>query len=207
MPGRVLIAYYSRTGHTRVAAEMLAAAFGGAPAVTVREITEAGSRLGFWGYCRCLLQASMGLDADIDPDDVDLRGFDLLLIGTPIWGWHLSSPVRAFARRHGSRVSACGFFCTMGGSGAESVFAELERIVGRRPRQTLALTEAELRDDRAAPRIESFAHALAQQIWPGRAGMPPVPAADATTTAARPAGQPASLDLPSVADTQKRKAA
>ncbi len=157
---KVLIVYYSRTGYTRRVAEQLGALL----QATLCPITEARSRLGFFGYQRCLIQAAFSLEAPIEAIAVDPAQFDLVVLGTPIWGWHLSSPVRTFARRHAVAIRRCAFFCSMGGSGVEGVFAELERCVGRAPQATLALTDREIDSAAATSKIESFAAELQRSI-------------------------------------------
>jgi flavodoxin len=137
---RILIVYFSRTGHTKRLAERLARELG----TSSTAITERRSRRGFFGYQRSLIEAVTGRDATIDKLRNQPREHDLVLIGTPIWGWHLSSPVRAFARQHAKALRHVAFFCTMGGSGDRIAFAELQRLVGHRPLATLALTEHEL---------------------------------------------------------------
>ena len=158
-PRNVLVVYYSRTGHTRRLAERLAQAFGGRP----RAIHESRSRRGASGYLRSLLEAVGGRDGPIDPMHPWPEGRGLVLIGTPVWGWSLSSPVRAFARRHAKRIRHVAFFCTMGGAGDRQAFAELERLLGRRPEATLALTEREVAGmggEGVRRRIEQFVAAL-----------------------------------------------
>jgi menaquinone-dependent protoporphyrinogen IX oxidase len=137
---KVLVVYFSRSGNTRRLAEHLARELDG----TAAPIQEPRSRGGFLGYQRSLFQAVAGRDAEIRRLREAPRDYDLVLIGTPIWGWHLSSPVRAFARQNAKAIRRAAFFCTMGGAGDRGAFAELERILGRKPAATLALTEAEV---------------------------------------------------------------
>ena len=154
---KTLVVYFTRTGYTRRVAEQLAAALGDA---TLCPITELRSRAGFFGYQRCLIEAVFGLDADIEPPAHDPAGYDLVLLGTPIWGWHLASPVRAFARRHAGSIKRCGLFCTMGGAGAAAAFTELQQHLGRAPLATLALTDAEIDGAAAAAKIAPFVASL-----------------------------------------------
>lgn len=170
---KTLIAYYSRTGHTRRVADLLAARLGG----TASPITEPRSRLGLLGYARSAVEASFGLDAAIVASPVDPARFDLVLIGSPVWAWHLSSPVRAFARSQSASIRRCAFFCTMGGAGAEKAFAELERCLGQAPLATLALTDREIDGERHESKIESFVAAL-------RSRAPGLPAAPSDRSAA-----------------------
>jgi Flavodoxin len=156
---KVLVVYFSRTGYTRRTAEMLAKATGG----ELCAITESTSRQGLWGYWCSAWQALMRREASVNKLSCDPAAADLVLIGTPIWGWHLSSPVRTFARLHASRIRRFAFFCTMGGSGSETVFAELRQIFGRPPLATLALTDAEVESGSAWPKAEAFARGLMGQ--------------------------------------------
>lgn len=136
----VLVVYYSRSGHTRRLAERLARDLGG----RLVPITSRMTRDGLLGYLRSAFEAWSGRDAEIEPLGHRLRKDDLVVIGTPVWVWHLSSPVRAFARRHARSIGRTAFFCTMGGAGHLRAFAELQALIGHRPEATLALTEAEL---------------------------------------------------------------
>jgi flavodoxin len=156
---KTLVVYFSRTGHTRRVAEQLAVALG----ATLCPITEARSREGVFGYLRSLTEAAFGLDGPIGKSTHDPAQFDLVVIGTPIWGWHLSSPVRAFVRRHHAAIRPCAFFCTMGGSGSNAAFAELSKLVGLAPLATLAVTDNDIDRGRAAPKVERFVAALRRQ--------------------------------------------
>lgn len=137
---RILVVYFSRTGHTRRLAVRLARQLG----ATTAAITEAHSRRGLLGYQRSLYEATFHCEPEIDPLTRQPRDYDLVVIGTPVWGWQLASPVRSFARRYARSIRRTAFFCTMGGSGDRRAFAELGRVLGRRPEAVLALTEAEL---------------------------------------------------------------
>ncbi|HUL66637.1 MAG TPA: flavodoxin [Burkholderiaceae bacterium] len=153
---KILVTYFSRTGYTRRVAERLARELH----ATVCPIEESGSRLGFLGYSRCLLEASFDIDPRIKPIAHDPAQFDLVVIGTPIWGWQVASPPRAFARIHSQQIKRAAFFCTMGGSGSEKAFAQLRQAVGSEPVATLALTDREIDANSIAPKLKAFVHAL-----------------------------------------------
>jgi flavodoxin len=180
-PGRILVVYFSRTGYTRRAAEGVARAAGG----ELCAIAEKRSRRGLWGYARCLWQASFGRSPTVEPLGCDPTSADCVVIGTPIWGWRLASPVRSFAQRYRGQLGHFAFFCTEGGSGSEAAFAELQRILGRPPVATLALTDAEIDGAGAASRIEPFVRAVtAAAASPGSASEPrSVPTAGACAPA------------------------
>lgn len=156
---KILVVYYSLSGHTRRVAERLARLLD-ASAVA---ITEPAPRRGLLGYGRSLLEAVRGRDAAIDPLPRDPTAYDLVIIGTPVWGWHLSSPVRAWARQWGGRMQQVAFFATMGGSGSDKAFEELRQLVGRKPLAEVALTEREcegLASSAVNARLANFARRL-----------------------------------------------
>jgi len=153
---RILVTYFSRSGYTQRIAGQIARALG----AEVCPIEEPGSRRGPVGYVRSLWEVARGRDADIATPAQEPAQFDLVVIGTPVWAWHLSSPARAFAHRYGGRIKHVAFFCTMGGKGAEQAFRELEQLVGKAPVATMALTDAEVDAGAAAAKIERFVEAL-----------------------------------------------
>jgi len=83
------------------------------------------------------------------------------VIGTPVWNWSLSAPVRTYARRHAGQFKRVAFFCTEGGSGERRVFDELQRICGKPPLATIAVTERELNPREHAQPIKRFVKQLA----------------------------------------------
>ena len=155
---RILVVYYSRSGHTRRLAERLARELG----ADLAAIRERGTRQGLLAYPRALIEAVAGLDARIVVPPA-VTAYDLVVIGTPIWGWHLSSPVRAWARQRSGAVRRAAFFCTADHGGTRAAFEELEALLRRKPKATLAMTAAEvdrLIDGRAQARIDRFVAAL-----------------------------------------------
>jgi flavodoxin len=88
---RILVVYYSRSGSTRKIAEALSAAL----TCDLEEIVENKSRAGFFGYMRSLVEARQKRPSVIEPAKRDPSSYDLVVVGTPVWGWPVSSPVRA----------------------------------------------------------------------------------------------------------------
>jgi menaquinone-dependent protoporphyrinogen IX oxidase len=154
---KVLVTWYSRTGHTRSVGESLARQLDGA----AEPIVGTRSREGVSGYLRSLAESVAALPAAIAPPLHDPARFDLVVIGTPVWAWGLASPVRAFARAQAAAIRRTAFFCTMGGSGSDRAFDDLQRELGRSPVATLALTERDLADrTRLQARTAHFVAAL-----------------------------------------------
>jgi len=155
---KVLIAYYSRTGHTEQVANEIAARC----QADVDRIRDDGiDRSGLLGYLRSGWQAFSGATPAIHRATKNPAEYDLVVIGTPVWNWSLAAPVRTYARRHVGQFKQVAFLCTEGGAGERRVFDELERICGRRPLATIVVKERELEPPMHARPLKRFLAHLA----------------------------------------------
>lgn len=162
----VLVVYFSRSGHTETVARKLADALH----ADVEPITDKKSRSGILGYIRSGFEAATRRLPDIEPPVHELSSYDLVVIGTPIWNASVSSPVRAFLERNRRNLKRVAFFCTMGGSGSERAFREMERAAGMRPADVLVLRERDLRGDYGR-KIDRFVREVRSVLEP-RAAAP-----------------------------------
>jgi len=156
---KTLVIYYSRSGTTRQIAQALANAL----YADTEEIVATGNRSGVLGYLRCVLEARRRAPAAIAAAKKDPSAYDLVLIGTPVWAWSLSSPVRAWLMANSSRLPAVGFFCTLGGAGSDKAFGQMQEIAGKAPRACLAVTAADVAAGRQAPSLAQFVDTLEQR--------------------------------------------
>lgn len=155
-PSRILIVYYSRTGTTRAVASALRAEL----SCDVEPIVDRSPRGGTLGFLRSIVDSVFGLEADLDPLNVNLRDYDLVLIGTPVWNTTMSTPVRTFLSRHRDELRRVGFFCTYGGTGSARALREMAALCGQAPVLTLGLRMAEVKDHPIARKVRTFASAL-----------------------------------------------
>lgn len=153
---KILVIFYSRSGTTRRIALAVSAALGG----SIEEIAEDRGRNGLLGYCRSVFEARRKRSANILPAKNDPKSFDLVVIGTPVWAWSVSSPVRAYLSANKDRLPALAFFCTLGGAGSERAFAQMQDIVGKAPRATCAITAGDVAAGRDVAQVASFARTL-----------------------------------------------
>ena len=149
--GRMLIVYHSRSGYTRTVARHLAARLG----ADLDEIRIVQPMDGVLGYAACAIEAMAGLAPALRPMRHKPGDYDLVIVGTPVWFWSLSSPVRGWLEKFGRRGKRLAFFCTMGGSGASRVFDAMEDLAGREPIATLALTDDEV-EAHARAKLDAF---------------------------------------------------
>lgn len=142
MPPRTLIVYYSMTGNTQKIADEIRAAMGAE--VDLERIHEPRERHGMTGAFRAMFDAVTRRKPPIEPIDRQPADYDLLILGGPVWAGRMASPVRTYASRHGGNAPQVAFFCTEGGSGADTAFAELEQLCHRAPSATLIVDRAHL---------------------------------------------------------------
>ena len=130
---KILVVYYSRSGITHKIAEALCEAL----TCEREEIVEDGSRAGLFGYMRSLVEARQKRPSVIAAAKRDPSSYDLVVVGTPVWGWPVSSPVRAYLIGNRDRVHDVAFFCTLGGAGSANAFTQMRGITGKTPRARL----------------------------------------------------------------------
>jgi len=157
MAQKILIVFYSHSGTTRKVAEALVAQL----KCDIEEITSEG-HAGLFGILRSLIEAMRHRPAQIAPTSRDPSSYDLVVIGTPVWAWSVSSPVRAYLMRHAGKLSQVAFFCTMGGTGNKHTFAQMQLLAGRTSRAKIAFTTQDVLKGRFASQLGVFAQALVQ---------------------------------------------
>lgn len=158
---KILIVFYSRSGTTRRIAKALSTAL----ECSVEEIVEDRPRNGLLGYCRSVVEARRKHTPDILPTKNDPSSFGLVVIGTPVWAWSVSSPVRAYLTANKGRFPDVAFFCTLGGNGGERAFAQMQDVIGKAPRATCAIIAKDVGTSRS--QLAPFT-ALLQQLAPSR---------------------------------------
>lgn len=162
---RTLIVYYSRSGTTRKVAKSLSALL----QCEVEKIVEAKERSGVLGYLRSLIEAGRKRPSSIIPPKNDPASYDLVIVGTPVWAWSVSSPVRAYLMAYKARLPDVAFFCTFAHRGGESAFAQMETIVGKAPRACCAVKAGVVTSDAYGPRLAEFVKSLGRSSVVGEA--------------------------------------
>lgn len=161
---KILIVFYSRTGVTKKIAEVIKQKLGG----DSEEINSIKNRSGAFGYLISGKEATQKTLAEIKPATINPSDYDLVVIGTPIWAWNLSSPVRTYLTDQKIKFKKVAFFCTMASSGDDKAWAEMEKISGLAPAATLALTTKQVMTGNYEQEINSFVAKLNSWYWPKR---------------------------------------
>lgn len=90
-PIRACVIFYSYSGVTRRVAEGIRAA-SGCDLIEVKTRTPYTS---FTAYTKGVLRSRKGAADPIEPESIDVSGYDLLIIGTPVWAWHPAPAMNA----------------------------------------------------------------------------------------------------------------
>jgi flavodoxin len=158
---KTLVVFYSRTGTTKKVAEAIAEKTG----ADLEEIKDTVDRGGAMGYLRSGRDAMKKRLTNLEPVLKNPADYDLVVIGTPIWGWNVSAPVRTYLTEQKEKFlpeadKKVAFFCTMGGSGDKNAFSEMGKIIGKKPATTLALTTKEVVSGNISEKIDSFVNSI-----------------------------------------------
>lgn len=153
---RILVVFYSRSGHTATVAGDLETLLD----ADLEELVDTRRRKGVLGYLRAGLDAKRGRQTVLGPLRRDPSGYDLVVIGTPVWASAVSCAVRTFLAEHRDGMAEVAFFLTHGGSGAEKVFGQMEALIGRAPVARLAVRERDLVNGGQRALVERFVQEL-----------------------------------------------
>lgn len=154
---KALIAFYSRTGRTRVVAHAISRRCD----AHLEDIQLSDELTGWSGYLRSAIGAIRRRTPSLGPLEHDVGDYEVLVVGTPVWAFHASSPIRSYLIGVRESLRDVAFFCTMGGSGADRVFAELHALTRRPPIATLALTAREVDGNHYAAKLAQFTEQIA----------------------------------------------
>jgi flavodoxin len=149
---RTLVAYFSRTGHTQTLAQQIALGC----TADLERIQDPSEGTGARHYLRSLWQAVMHHGVPIASTRYNPADYDLVVIGTPIWAWNISSPVRSYIVQHQGQFRRLALFCTCDGAGQTKVLSDLEALCNKAPIATLAVTTQEMTDGQQDQRMTRF---------------------------------------------------
>jgi len=82
---RVAIVYHSLSGNTRRVAELLAGRLAGTADADLIEVRDQYQYTTLTAYTSGAPRAMRGETAEIEPAEIDLAGYDVVVFGTPVW--------------------------------------------------------------------------------------------------------------------------
>lgn len=153
---KTLIVFYSRTGTNKKVAEALAQKLN----ADLEEIQSAKHYSGPIGYLIAGREAMKKIPAKIKALAKNPAEYDLVILGTPIWSFKMSSPVRAYLIEQKDKIKKAAFFCVRGGSDAQPTFDEIAELIGQNPTASLALLTKEVAGNNFEEKLKDFAEKL-----------------------------------------------
>lgn len=157
---KVLVAYYSRTGTTKIVADELARRL----EADVEVIRDTKSRQGLFGWLGAGRDASKKAKTIIGPLQYDPSGYDLVILGTPVWAWNMTPAIRTYILQNRGKFRKVAFFCTMGGAGDAKTFAGMAELCGQKPLATMALRSEEVKMNQFHSGINRFLAGLGMDV-------------------------------------------
>lgn len=122
---KTAIIFYSYTGITRDMAGKVQAACGG----DLIEVKTRQNYSSLTAYTLGCLRARSGESDPIDPGSIDITGYDLIVIGTPVWAWKPTPAINAAIRAlRGYEGKPAVIFATCG-SGAGDTLAVMRKVL------------------------------------------------------------------------------
>jgi len=91
-----LLIYYSRTGKTKIVADTLKEKLD----IDTFEIEELKDRSGTWGYITAAYDAFLHNHSPIEPQKIDMTGYNNIIVASPIWSWNLCTPIHTLFEKN-----------------------------------------------------------------------------------------------------------
>jgi flavodoxin len=152
MAMKPLVAFYSRTGTTRILAQVIAEVL----ACETEEIFDTKNRSGVFGLLSAAWDGGFKRATPIQETEKDPALYDIVILGTPIWNSRMACAMRTYISEHRDRLKEVAFFCTCGGSGQKRAFEEMEELSGKKPIAVLEITKQEVKKKKHGPKVDQF---------------------------------------------------
>jgi len=120
----ILVAYYSRTGRTRLIAERLAKMLG----ADIAPLVEKKDRSGPLGFLVAILDTLLDRPAEL-VNFPDPSPYAMVVLGMPVWAHHAPPAVREYLKRTNLAGKTVCAFCTYDGSGSDGTFKSLNALL------------------------------------------------------------------------------
>lgn len=116
---KILVVFYSLTGNTKFIAEAIAEAIN-ADILEIKPVKELDAESGmkyFWGG----FQATMKKKPKLKEFDINPLDYDLIFLGTPVWAWTFSPPIRSFLKKYDLSGKNIALWVCAGGDGIKAM--------------------------------------------------------------------------------------
>jgi flavodoxin len=116
---KTLVVYYSLTGNTKFIAEHIASELNAdiEDVKPIKDLDPNSSSKYFWGGMKATMKIKPKLE-DLKYNPLD---YDLLIIGTPVWAWTLSPPIRSYCSEFDLKSKKVALFTSSDGNGVSAM--------------------------------------------------------------------------------------
>jgi len=116
---KILIVYYSLTGNTQFIAEALRDSIE-ADILELKPIKElnpeSGTKFMWGGFQSTMKKKPELMDFNINPLE-----YDLIILGTPVWAWNISPPMRSFLSKYDLSSKKVALWMSHAGDGVKAM--------------------------------------------------------------------------------------
>lgn len=149
---KTLVAYCSLSGKTAELAEAVAAEL----QADLERIEEPEPR-SVLGVLWSMIELALGYTPEIKPPVRDPEAYDLIVLGSPVWGATMAPPMRTYLTEIRDREpKEAAYFVTASGSGMERALSKMELLLGRPAQARLGLTNKDRVSDAWRLKTQAF---------------------------------------------------
>jgi len=125
---KILVVFYSLDGNTRFIAENIAKVTGAdlLELKPVKAISGKSFMKYFWGGRQVVLKQK----PELLPLEKDPKDYDLLFIGSPVWAYTFTPPLRTFFSKYNIKEKKIALFCCHGGDPKNTLINMAEALTG-----------------------------------------------------------------------------
>ncbi len=148
---KTLVVYYTRTGYTKIVAESVAKGLD----CDIEEIVDNKKRNGFIGSAGAYL-SPVNKKTTIEEIKADLRKYDTVIVGTPIWWYTISPAAREFITKNKSKIDDMALFYTCGKDTRINVEADVTDLFGKSPSANVGIESETIKNKTFEKKVDSF---------------------------------------------------
>jgi len=139
---KILVVYYSKTGHTRKIAQDIAQQM----KADLEEINDQKKRTGLLGFIFGGRDALTKKETRISEMKKNPAEYDLVILGSPLWAGNITPAVRTYINQYGDSIRSTAFFLSSGGKTPDQVFETLLSLLKKKPVAMTGISVNEMED-------------------------------------------------------------
>lgn len=145
---KISIVYYSKTGNTKKIAEELSKKLN----ADIDQIIDLKNRKGFFNW---FIAGRDGMKKNLTRIKYSKNPskYDLVIIGTPVWGWNMVPAIRTYLMQN--KIKKIAFFSTSGGTNVTQTFLDMESV-SEKPIAKLSILEKEVKENKYNDKLNEF---------------------------------------------------